>query len=257
MNTIGEKIAEIRKERNMTQEELAGIIGVSAQSISKWENNVTMPDIMLLPLLADIFGTTIDELFSVERLPKKNIFPYEETPDAVYDMILNTMWQSEDPDYAPKARKRFADNPEQSSGFVSMKSGGVYANRDIALAFLPDYKSAVSLLDSQKAADFLSVLADRTVREVLKYQMEDPWRSFTSSSASAKTKIPEEKVTEALEKLVSLNFSTGRNVDIGGGETLRIYQMFGAHKMMLLVYPLLSLAERLSDFRESWFGLRG
>lgn len=257
MNTIGEKIAELRKERNMTQEELAGIIGVSSQSISKWENNVTLPDIMLLPLLADIFGTTIDGMFSIEHQPQKKTFSYEETPAAVYDEILNTMWQNDNPDYASVIRKHFADCPNQSSGFVSEVAGSVYANRDMALAFLPDYHKAVSLLDSKGAEELLSLLANPTVREVLKYQAEDPGRSFTSASVASKIKIPEEKVTEALEKLVNNNFSTAHNVDIGSEETLRIYQMYGAHKMMLLVYPLLSLAERLSDFQESWFGFRG
>lgn len=257
MNTLGEKIAELRKERSMTQEELAGIIGVSAQSISKWENNVSMPDIMLLPLLAEIFGTTIDELFSIEHKLPKLTFPYEETPAAVYDGILNTMWQNENPDYASAARKRFADCPNLSSGFVSSAAGGVYADRDLALAFLPDYKKAAALLDSEGAAELLSILADPAVRKVLKYQAEDPGRSFTSASAAVKTGIPEGNVTEALEKLVRYNFTIAHNVDIGSGETLRIYQMYGAHKMILLVYPLLSLAERLSDFRESWFGFKG
>ena len=44
----------------MTQEELADIIGVSSQSISKWENNVTMPDILLLPVIASFFEITLD-----------------------------------------------------------------------------------------------------------------------------------------------------------------------------------------------------
>lgn len=41
MKTLGEIIAELRRERGITQESLAGIIGVSSQAISKWENNVT------------------------------------------------------------------------------------------------------------------------------------------------------------------------------------------------------------------------
>lgn len=51
MKTLGERIADLRRERGITQENLAGIIGVSAQAISKWENNATMPDIMLLPII--------------------------------------------------------------------------------------------------------------------------------------------------------------------------------------------------------------
>lgn len=42
---------------------MASAIGVSAQSISKWENNTNMPDIMILPIIADVFNISIDELF--------------------------------------------------------------------------------------------------------------------------------------------------------------------------------------------------
>ena len=79
MCTIGEKIAELRKNRKMTQEELANVIGVSSQSISKWENNTTMPDILLLPIIAEIFEVTLDELFSIEKNQKTKRIPMEET----------------------------------------------------------------------------------------------------------------------------------------------------------------------------------
>lgn len=75
MCSIGEKIAKLRKDSNMTQEELAGMIGVSSQSVSKWETGVTMPDIMLLPIIAGVFEITLDELFSVEKIPKKPTRP--------------------------------------------------------------------------------------------------------------------------------------------------------------------------------------
>ena len=64
--TVGENIARLRKAKGWTQAELGERLGVSNQAISKWEKGMTMPDIMLLPLLADIFGCHIDELFSRE-----------------------------------------------------------------------------------------------------------------------------------------------------------------------------------------------
>ena len=62
--SIGENIARIRKEKGWTQAELGEKIGVSNQAVSKWESGMTMPDVMLLPTLADTFGIYIDELFS-------------------------------------------------------------------------------------------------------------------------------------------------------------------------------------------------
>ena len=63
--TLGNKIKQLRLKAGLTQEQLASKIGVSAQSISKWETESTMPDITLLPLLSSEFGVTIDELFDI------------------------------------------------------------------------------------------------------------------------------------------------------------------------------------------------
>ena len=60
--SIGTKIATLRKHKDITQEEMANAIGTSAQAISKWERGKNYPDIELLPIIADFFGTTIDNL---------------------------------------------------------------------------------------------------------------------------------------------------------------------------------------------------
>lgn len=62
---IGNKIKQLRLKSGLTQEQLASRLGISAQSISKWETAVTMPDISLLPLLSSELGVTIDEIFDL------------------------------------------------------------------------------------------------------------------------------------------------------------------------------------------------
>ncbi len=62
---LGKKIRALRFKADMTQEQLADKLGIAAQSVSKWENGTTMPDIITLPLLAEIFGITIDDLFDL------------------------------------------------------------------------------------------------------------------------------------------------------------------------------------------------
>ena len=61
--SIGNKIKSLRKQRGITQEQLAESIGISFQAVSKWENNITLPDITLAPALVSFFGFTMDELF--------------------------------------------------------------------------------------------------------------------------------------------------------------------------------------------------
>lgn len=64
MNTIGKKIRTLRKNKNMTQEQLAEVLSVTAQSVSKWENEISTPDVAVLPVIARYFGITMDELFN-------------------------------------------------------------------------------------------------------------------------------------------------------------------------------------------------
>lgn len=66
METIGNRISKYRKARGMTQEELAGKLGVSSQAVSKWETDTSCPDISLLPQLCRILGITTDELLTGE-----------------------------------------------------------------------------------------------------------------------------------------------------------------------------------------------
>lgn len=65
---IGEKIRDLRKERNLSQEILAQYLGVSFQTVSKWENGTTMPDITLIPAIASFFEVSTDELFDFNRM---------------------------------------------------------------------------------------------------------------------------------------------------------------------------------------------
>ena len=60
--TIGENIRDHRRKQDLTQEELAERLGVSYQSVCRWENGTTYPDIELLPAITKLFGITVDEL---------------------------------------------------------------------------------------------------------------------------------------------------------------------------------------------------
>jgi len=68
MVRIGEKIKSLRKQRNISQEVLAGYLGVSFQAVSKLENGNTMPDVAMIPAIASFFGVSTDELFNFNVL---------------------------------------------------------------------------------------------------------------------------------------------------------------------------------------------
>ena len=60
---LGENIAALRRATGLTQELLADRLGVTSQAVSKWERQLSCPDVSLLPTMAEIFGVAIDELF--------------------------------------------------------------------------------------------------------------------------------------------------------------------------------------------------
>ena len=71
---IGKNITAFRKDAGMTQEELAGQIGVSAQAVSKWENDVSAPDISMLPALAEaVLGMARNEKQRMADIPTCSI----------------------------------------------------------------------------------------------------------------------------------------------------------------------------------------
>lgn len=81
--TIGNRITKFRKAKGMTQEELANQLGVSSQAVSKWENDISCPDISLLPKLCRVLGITADELLTgkndeVKMMPAEQRKPLEQ-----------------------------------------------------------------------------------------------------------------------------------------------------------------------------------
>ena len=68
--TIGEKIALLRKEKNITQTELAEYLCLAPQTVSRWEVGNGAPEISLLPKLAAFFGVSIDDLFGLTSLER-------------------------------------------------------------------------------------------------------------------------------------------------------------------------------------------
>ena len=99
--TLGKRIATLRREKALKQDELAEKLGVSPQAVSKWENDQTCPDISLLPLLAKILDVSIDELLSGKKTesPVIRILAENERKD-IKDMMLRIVMTSADGDVA-------------------------------------------------------------------------------------------------------------------------------------------------------------
>ena len=151
---LGKKIRLYRLKAGLTQEQLADRLGVTAQSVSKWENAVAMSDITLLPMIAEVFGVSIDDMFdlSVEQrlnrienrldiepeIPQDIFWEYEEFlkqqcaaeqyKKRATNLIAYLYWQRSDL-YSKKACRYAkeaiqADPGEKESQWVLQQGGG-------------------------------------------------------------------------------------------------------------------------------------
>ena len=68
--SIGKNIAKYRKVRGLTQEELGTKLGVTNQAVSKWESEVSMPDVMLIPEIAKALSISLDDIYGLVKEPE-------------------------------------------------------------------------------------------------------------------------------------------------------------------------------------------
>ena len=95
-NTIGKRIAALRREKGLKQEDIARALDVSSQAVSKWENDQSCPDISLLPKLAKLLGVTVDVLLSGEEEKTETVLVPEAERKDIKDMMFRIVIDSDD-----------------------------------------------------------------------------------------------------------------------------------------------------------------
>lgn len=88
---IGKFIAEMRKEKNITQEGLAEVLGVNVKSISRWENGKTMPNLSMLPILAKELNVEVSELLNGRKMTKEELIELKDTIERLILYSQNEM----------------------------------------------------------------------------------------------------------------------------------------------------------------------
>lgn len=102
---FAENLKRLRKEKGVTQEKLSEILGVSAQSVSRWELSICYPDIEMLPAIANYFGVTVDELLSNDTCSKeKDQEIFNQTVDKLSDKTTECI------DFITKYCQKYPEN---------------------------------------------------------------------------------------------------------------------------------------------------
>ena len=267
MNTLGENIASLRKKKGMTQEALADAIGVSAQSVSKWENNTNMPDILLLPIIADIFEVSIDALYG--RLNPKGPMEAEAVLERCCESIINNIgsrlyWSTLAYNYYPrfditteeqflKERVELLKQDKRFRTAIVHKTGGVYYRDEFGgLLIKRPAGSWAELLENDASCGILSSLVDRDFRAALAELIKSRSHTFTISSLCGKCGIENSAALE--EKLISGGLSSGKTVEIDGKDVV-IYE-FGSTRLFLIL-AILSIGKEYEEYLDFYCGYEG
>lgn len=170
--SIGKNIARFRKEMGLTQEELGVKLGVTNQAVSKWESEVSMPDIMLLPEIATALHITLNDLYGIENEPEKVLVAADEFPSFCRQKLLEYFY------YSVKVKEdleREFQSKKLMNGLrlacLSNTQGAIITTQDFS--FIDStYKAAGSenVIKYQTDDYTLMYLTDKNFRKVFYYQ---------------------------------------------------------------------------------------
>ncbi len=263
---IGEKIAEMRKAKGITQEDLATTIGVSAQTVSKWENSVSMPDIMLLPVIADIFEVSIDTLF--DRNIDKN---YNLTPYDVYDsleenfifIMQKAFYDNNDiitlEQRVQECKKVLESNTKMQSGIYEGKSGAVYFSKETGGVLLAKKSEGwESLFEDESVIKMLRNLSNDSYRNVIHYICSNIGGTYTASSMAKRCEIAIQNAQSAIDTLVEDNILRSDTIEIDNN-ILYVYRFnnLESKARILMLYISLTYLKRFDKFVSSFYSWCG
>lgn len=251
MERIAVSIARLRRERGWTQENLAEVIGVSAQTISKWENSTTCPDVALLPVLADVFGVTIDALYGREDAPRA-VTPdtaIEQVIERVRETIVGVCWE-------PERDRSFAEELAQYKKAMSLddRHRSVIENdRDVlyfreklgALALRRPEEGWSSLFCRAENLDLLRLLADEDFRRAMQVIISRRMLNFTLPTLAKAAQVED---AERLEVMLQISRLFARRELMIDEKPLVYYELVHGESRLFLLYAVMAFAQEMMTY---------
>ena len=248
---LAENIACLRKARSMTQEALAELIGVSPQTISKWENSTTYPDVSLLPVIADVFGVTIDALYGREaEIPQ--VTP-ETAVDRVIEQVRETVVATI---FNPELDGKVEDQLEQYTRVMqsdSRQRSVIENDRDVlyyreslgALALRKPQDGWSKLFAQMENLEILRLLADEDFRKAMQVIISRRMMTFTISSLAKAADVSD------AERLCSMLQDSGlfaKRELIIDENPLVYYELTQGETKLYLLYAVLAFVQELRTY---------
>ena len=247
---IAASIARLRRERGMTQEALAEVIGVSPQTISKWENNTTYPDIALLPVLADVFGVTIDALYGREM--QQSLLP-ENAIDNVIEharrtfvgVCYNPELDGKFEDQLAQYKKVMQADPRHRSVIENDRDVLYFREKLGVLALRKPEDGWSSLFSHTENADLLRLLADEDFRRAMQVIISRRMLNFTLPSLA---KMAEVEDAEHLGVMLEASQLFAQRALLIDEAPLTFYELTQGESKLYLLYAVLVFAQELMTY---------
>ena len=262
--SLSQNIRKYRLEKDLTQEQLACLLGVSAQAVSKWETSETYPDGALLVSIAEILGVSLDVLFdhrmnSMEDISERIQRLIKDTPrEKRFHLVRDLCWQmekglfffSEQKDFVEKYSPDEICNQNQSScilsdyGFTHISNG-----RAPFFSVFPEYEDCFSdvIGDGEKIRELFEDLSSpETMRVILFIHRCEANYIFEADVLAQECDMELSEAKEVLNRLVKRGLVSFDCMDIDG-EQRALYYTNPSH----LIIALLIFANEL-NYRGSY-----
>lgn len=259
MTIIGETIARLRRERGMTQENLAESMGVSPQTISKWENSTTYPDVSLLPVLADFFGVTVDDLYG--RLTEEKGLHRQESLDEAMEQMRRVIVRcfyggnrkADVDDLAAEHRQALKDGVSRS--VIQSSSGVIYMREDVGtMAIKRPEDGWSSLFTNDGNLRMLTILTDVDFRKAMAVILKKRMLTFTIPALGKMAGVENQKHLE--EMIMESGLFACKTLAIDES-TLTYYELTQAEQKMYLLLAALLFTQDYVDYRNQHSYFRG
>lgn len=251
MTIIGETIARLRRERGMTQEALAESMGVSPQTISKWENSTTCPDVSLLPVLADFFGVSVDDLYG-RATEEKGLHRQESVDEAMAQLrrvIVRCFYggnrKADVDELAEELHQALKDGVSRS--VIQSNSGVIYMRDAVgAMAVKRPEDGWNSLFNNDGNRKMLTVLADADFRKAMAVILKKRMLTFTLPALCKMADVTDSIHLEQVLQDSGLFACRTLAVDDG---LLTFYELTQAEQKMYLLFASLLFAQEFAEYK--------
>lgn len=251
MIVIAENIARLRRERGMTQEALAEVIGVSAQTISKWENSTTCPDVALLPVIAEVFGVSIDALYGRESAPRTVTADtaIDQLIERAREIFVGACWE-------PERDRSFEEELAQYRKVMAMdeRHRSVIENdRDVlyfreklgVMALRKPEEGWNGLFAKPENLDILRLLADEDFRRAMQVIISRRMLNFTLPSLAKTAGVAD---AERLGVMLQISRLFARRELLIDEQPLEYYELVHGEDRLFLLYAVMACAQELMTY---------